>query len=102
MIVTIDFKNIDNREKLLKKLDDEFGFSKEMPKYGNNLDAFWDLYSFRDENDHFELVNYRSITDENFKKYVDTFISILDNLRGYEDNGKKIIPNPNFDYEVIS
>ena len=69
---------------------------------GRNLNAFWDAYSYSKDNEFFELKNYHKIKDGKYKIYVDYFIDVLEKFKGFEDNGKWIVPNPNFDYKIVS
>ena len=102
MKIIIDFNEINTGEKLLNLLDEKLGLTQDMPSYGNNLNAFWDVFSFSNDKDYFELTNYKNIKNEKYKEFVNDFIDLLNSLKGYEDNGKKITPNPNFDYKIIS
>ena len=101
--IVFDFQIIDSEDKLYDLIEKELDINQYIKdKWGRNLHAFWDLYSYSKDSVLFEIKNYENISDKNFKSFIDVFIQYLEDLKGYKDNGKKITPNPNFDYKIIS
>lgn len=101
--VIIDFNIIKTYKELNIFLEKTFNLSKWMTgNYWYNLAAFWDMYWYRDDNDFFEIRGYDNITDKFMKEQVDWFISYLNDLKWFEGIWGRSIPNPNFDYKIVS
>ena|ERR1043165_256410 len=90
--VIIDFLKIKTEKELNIYLAEAFDLPSFINgDYGYNLSAFWDVYSYSDDNDFIELVNINTITDDSYKEAIAAFIDILNDLKQ---------TNPNFDFKV--
>lgn len=100
--LTIDFANIKSINQFHDFLEEKLDLNRYIKGgWGRNLNAFWDIYAYSNDNDFFEIRNYKKIEDVEFKKYIDEFIKLLNDLKGIKQEGKLIIPNPNFDYKIV-
>jgi RNAse (barnase) inhibitor barstar len=71
-------------------------------RWGRNLSSFWDQYGYSKDQSFFSLKSYKKIKDPELKVHVDNWIEyVLERFKGSEEVDGWIIPNPNFDYEVI-
>lgn len=92
--IVIDFQKISSEEELNHFLATELDLSARVNgEYGYNLSAFWDTYSYSQDEDIFELVKTKEIAEKNLADCLNTFIEILKDLKS---------TNPNFDYKIIS
>jgi hypothetical protein len=92
MTLTVDFSEIKTDRALNELLVEGFNLPA-IIGYGYNLSAFWDFYSYLDNDDVFLVVNSQSVTDPALKQTISAFIEILEDLRG---------TNPHFSFEIIS
>lgn len=103
MNIIIDFSQFerieDMYEYLYKKLKFDLIFDSEVWR---SADDFFDMYSHSKDNVFFEIRNFQNIQGQEYIRRSKAFISSLEGLKWYQDGDKRIVPNPNFDYEIIS
>lgn len=101
--IIIDFNKINSYKDLNIFLEEKLSLSQKMTGgYWYNLSAFWDMYWYSKDEDFFEIHGYNSIDDPKFKEQVNCFIEILERLKGSVEVWWRTVPNPNFDYKIVS
>lgn len=88
MIVNIDMIDITNKNDFHKAIQNAFMFDD----YGYNLDSLYDELSSLTELIEINIYNINNILDKNndFSKYVLTFMKLLENITNECDNIKVI------------
>jgi hypothetical protein len=93
MIIEISLNEINTEKELNKTLDEQFWFSKEMSKYWMNFSAFWDMYSYGNDNDTIIIKWFSNVSDSAFIEIMGKFLFLLHRLK---------FTNPNFDFKIES
>jgi len=101
-IIIFNFDKINSEKMLFQFIEDELKLSKyiEWWNWWKNLDWFFDLFWYSNDEVIFVIKNLNSIKDDKFKKFVYLFIDVLDRLKWLKDVEFWEIPNPNFDYII--